>query len=650
VKPTDIAHLITLGPPTVSPDGRHVVVAASRPDLERDEYRSQLWIADTDAATPPRALTHGDRDTAPRYAPDGRHLAFLRAESGAKPQLWLLPTGGGEARRLTDLPGGAGPAAWAPDSTRLAFSARVEPEKGASSPEKEPPRRITGLQYHLDGVGYTFNRRPHLFVLDLSEDEPTDGGPSEGGPATAFVVPRQLTDGDFDDTDPAWSPDGRWLAFASARHPDREHDRYRDLFLIGSDGSGLRRLTDTSLGLAKPAFTPDGNTVLALGSDPQTGSTRRWQGRNTGLFAIDLDARGRARRLTDEESINVAGEHLWVEAGHATLTVEQRGAVQLISVPLDGGPPTVLAEGHQQITGFDIAPGPGLIAVTVTDDTTPGEVGVLFEGRPRLLTDFAFDLRARAQLPAMTEIGAQAPDGYPVHGFLVTPDGPGPHPVLLLIHGGPFAQYGWTLLDEVAVYAAAGYAVVYGNPRGSSGYGQAHGDAIHGDVGARSAADLLALLDASLARPDLDQNRVGVLGGSHGGFMTTWLVGHTDRFAAAISERAVNAIDSFTGSSDIGWDFAADLYGPDPDGQRRQSPLSSADAITTPLLIVHSEQDWRCPIEQAQRLYVRLAQRGAEVEMLLFPGEGHELSRTGLPSHRVARFEAIIDWFGRYLH
>ncbi len=218
-----------------------------------------------------------------------------------------------------------------------------------------------------------------------------------------------------------------------------------------------------------------------------------------------------------------------------------------------------------------------------------------------------------------------------------------------MIHGGPFAQYTWSVFDEAQVYANAGYAVVYGNPRGSSGYGAAHGQYIIGDVGERSSIDLLALLDEALVRPELDEKRVGVLGGSHGGFMTSWLVGHTDRFRAAVSERAVNAIDSFEGSSDIGWGFADALYGHDRIQQDVQSPLSNADKIDTPLLIIHSEHDWRCPIEQAQRLYVALRRRDAEVEMLLFPGEGHELSRSGLPSHRVARFDAIVDWFDRYL-
>jgi dipeptidyl aminopeptidase/acylaminoacyl peptidase len=246
----------------------------------------------------------------------------------------------------------------------------------------------------------------------------------------------------------------------------------------------------------------------------------------------------------------------------------------------------------------------------------------------------------------MEEVTTAAPDGYPVHGWVVRPSGAGPHPVLLMIHGGPFTQYGWRLFDEAQVYAAAGYAVVMGNPRGSSGYGEAHGRAVIGDVGAVCGADLMALLDQALKADDLDGSRVGVLGGSHGGFMTTWLAAeHPDRFKAAVSERAVNATDSFTGSSDIGWFFTDSLWG----GDLAKSPLTYADRITAPMLIVHSEQDWRCPVEQAQRLFVALKLRGAPVEMLLFPGEGHEMSRSGLPSHRVARFEAILDWFGRYV-
>lgn len=642
MKPTDIAHLTTLGPPTLAPDGRTAVVAATRADLTQNEYRGQLWSVPLEGSTRPRRLTHGPHDSAPAYSPDGRWLAFLRAAPEGKPQLHLLATDGGDARALTELPGGAGAPVWSPDSTALAFTARVpaagrygQDEKVTA--DKEPPRRITGLQYRLDGVGFLTDRRAHVFVVDVTETvTETDAAPES----------RQLTDGDWDDTDVGWSPDGDWLAFVSARHVRREHDLNTDLFLIRPDGSDLRQVTDTSLALERPAFTPDGATVLLIGADPGESRTR-WLARNEGLWAVDVRSGGRPRRLTAAEPIRIASSRILTRPDHALVLLESRGGVHLAAVPLDGGQVSVLVGGHRQLSAVDAAG--DTVLVSYSDDTTAGELATVLDGELVRCTDFGAVVRATAEPRPMQEFTATAPDGYPVHGFVVTPAGDGPHPVLLLIHGGPYAQYGWTLFDEAQVYAGAGYAVVYGNPRGSSGYGQAHGDWIRGDVGVRSAADLLALLDTALQRPDLDGQRVGVLGGSHGGFMTSWLLGHTDRFRAAVSERAVNAIDSFTGSSDIGWGFSDDLYGPDPDGQRRQSPLTYADAISTPLLIIHSEQDWRCPLEQAQRLYVALRSRDAEVELLLFPGEGHELSRSGLPSHRVARFEAILEWFARYL-
>ncbi|PZS30616.1 MAG: peptidase S9 [Pseudonocardiales bacterium] len=638
MKPTDITHLITLGAPTLSPDGTTAVVAARHPDLEENEYRSQLWTVAVDKSSPPRRLTHSKQDSAPRFSPDGQWLAFLRAEPKGKAQVHLLPADGGDAQALTELPGGAGAPVWSPDSSAIAFATRV-PESGRYGQDdkvpadKEPPRRIIGLQYRLDDVGFTLDQREHIFVVDVtdSDDKPT---------------PRQITSGEWDDSDVAWSPDGEWLAFTSARHERRELDLARDVFLIRPNGTDLRLLTDTSLSLFKPGFTADSATVLVLGEDHGPDGTR-WTAANAGLFAIGVDSAGRPRRLTDAETYNLAVERVVVTADGMIIGNENRGAIALLQVPLSGSEPVVLSAGHYQITGVDVAG--DTTVVTVADDASPGELGVLRDGKVEHLTDFAAGLREHAAPLPMTELNATAPDGYPVHGFLVTPVGSGPHPVLLMIHGGPFTQYGWTVFDEAQVYATAGYAVVYGNPRGSSGYGQAHGTAIIGDVGERSAADLLALLDDAVSRPDLDDSRVGVLGGSHGGFMTSWLVGHSDRFSAAVSERAVNAIDSFVGSSDIGWGFTPGLYGAEPEDHRRQSPLTYADSIDTPLLIIHSEHDWRCPVEQAQRLYVELRRRDAVVEMLLFPGEGHELSRSGLPSHRVARFDAILDWFDRYL-
>jgi dipeptidyl aminopeptidase/acylaminoacyl peptidase len=221
--------------------------------------------------------------------------------------------------------------------------------------------------------------------------------------------------------------------------------------------------------------------------------------------------------------------------------------------------------------------------------------------------------------------------------------------VLLTVHGGPFTQYGWTLFDETQVYVSAGYAVVQCNPRGSSGYGSAHGRAIQGAWGERDVADVLAFLDAALEDPALDADRVGIMGGSYGGYLTTLLIGRTTRFAAAISERAMTDPVSFVGSSDIGWFFPDVYLGTEPERVAAQSPLAAAGKITTPTLVIHSEEDWRCPLEQGARLYVELKRRGVPTELLLFPGEGHELSRSGRPRHRLARFEHILRWWARWL-
>lgn len=633
MEPSDITRLVTLGPPSLSPDGRHAVVAATRPDLEADEYRSALWLVATDGSAAPRQLTHGEHDADPRWSPDGRTIAFLRAGEGTKPQLHLLPADGGDARRVTDLRGGAGAPVWSPDSTRIVFSVRV-PEAGRYGdkdadgetipPEKEPPRRITGLQYRLDNVGFVVDRRAHLFVVDITADEPGA---------------VQITDGDADDTDPAWRPDGGEIAFVSRRHERREHDRRSDVFAVAPTGGEVRTITDTSLQVGLPAWTPSGDALVMAGGADVDG---QWIASNEGLFRVAAGG-GTPTRLTDVETVHVAGVAPLPLDDEVLFAVEHRGSVELRAVPLTGGDTRVVAGGRRTVGGVDRRGGVTVVTYSAAD--TAGELGRVDGDTVTPLTSFA----TPGLTVAVEDLTGTAPDGYPVPGFLALPSGDGPHPVLLMIHGGPFAQYGWTLSDEAQVYADAGYAVVFGNPRGSSGYGQAHGRHIVGDVGERSAADLHALLDAALERPDLDATRVGVLGGSHGGFMTTWLIGHSDRFRAAVSERAVNAIDSFEGSSDIGWDFADNLYGTDPATRRQQSPLTHADAITTPLLIIHSEHDWRCPIEQAQRLYVALRRRGAPVEMLLFPGEGHELSRSGLPSHRVARFGAILDWFARHL-
>jgi dipeptidyl aminopeptidase/acylaminoacyl peptidase len=286
------------------------------------------------------------------------------------------------------------------------------------------------------------------------------------------------------------------------------------------------------------------------------------------------------------------------------------------------------------------------IAAVVSTSDNPGEVELVGTG---VLTDFAGPVREGGVHPSV-ELTGTAPDGYPVHGFLVLPEGEGPHPVLLAVHGGPFMYHGHGFFDEAQVYASAGYAVVLPNPRGSAGYGQEHGQAVIGAFGTVDVDDVLAVLDAALERPELDADRVGVMGGSYGGFMTSWLAAHHgERFRAGWSERAVNAWDSFGGSSDIGWFFVDAYCGTDPAKQQAMSPLTYAEKISMPFAVVHSEHDWRCPLEQAQRMFVALRRNGVDAEMLIFPGEGHELTRSGKPRHRHQRFDAVLEWWSRHL-
>jgi dipeptidyl aminopeptidase/acylaminoacyl peptidase len=646
MKPEDLTHLRVPSSPTVSPDGRTACYVLTRIDLEEDAYRSQLWVVPTDGSEPPRQLTRGARDAAPRYSPDGRWIAFLRTEDDKPPQLHVMPTAGGDARRVGDHKLGAAAIAWSPDSRRIAYVARV-PEEGRYGtdedvpPGKEPARRITTRKYRIDGLGYTIDRRPHVFVVDAVDED---------------AEPVQVTRGDFDHGAPAWSPDGSTLAFVSARHEERDRDLASDAFVVDvaealARGTDARQVTRTTTTVGAPAFTPDGTHLLFAGH----GVPLDVVGRNTGIFRVPVDGSSDPERLTDPEAHEVSdplapGANDLLPDDERVVTVRlHRGSVELCAYPYDGGEPQRLLNGPRQARGYARA-GDVTVAV-VADDTSAGElVAIDVDGAERILTDHGATLAREVTLRPMTELETTAPDGYPVHGWVVKPAGRGPFPVLLSIHGGPFTQYGWSLFDEAQVYAGAGYAVVLGNPRGSQGYGEAHGRAIVHDMGNLDADDIMALLETALADEELDGQRVGVMGGSYGGFMTTWLsAAHPDRFRAAISERALNAWDSFAGSSDIG-SFFVDLYaGDDPGRIAEQDPLRHADAIRAPMLIIHAEEDYRCPLEQAQRLFERLLRNGVDTEMLLFPGEGHELSRSGLPSHRVQRFTAILDWWSRHL-
>lgn len=645
MRPTDLEHLVVPGMPALH--GDLLLTGLSTPNLASNTYRGALWRAGGDGGV--GRWTHGERDSAPAISPDGRWVAFLRAETTKdKPQLHVMPADGGDARPLTALPLGAGAPVWAPDSRRIAFTARV-PQPGRYGfpdgdgeklePAEEAPRRITRFDYRLDNVGFLGDRRERLFVVDITEDPAPD--------------PLPLTDDRVDVTAPAWLPGGDAVLVAALRGWGAAETEETDLYAVPAAGGEPWLAVRSAGGVERVSVSPDGR-IWFVGAEF---TSPRATARNPGLWTAALrEDREPAvpRRLTEAETVHcvsAAGAPVLV-GDEVLVAVLNRGAVELRAVPAEAEAAPLeklrpVAGERAAVRAFTVD-GDRIAAVVATPGSA-GELVLIADGSERVLTDWSKPLRDKGIRP-VEELTATAPDGYGAHGWLIRPEGEGPHPVLLVVHGGPFAAYDWGLLDEAQVYASAGYAVVLGNPRGSAGYGESHGRAVVRAFGTVDADDLLALLDAALQDPGLDPSRVGVMGGSYGGFMTGWLAAHHgERFRAAWSERAVNAWDSLVGSSDIGWHFVGSYIGEDLATQLDRSPLSHADRIRIPFLIAHSEHDWRCPIEQAQRMYVALKQNGTPVEMLLFPGEGHELSRSGRPRHRVQRLEAVLEWWFRHL-
>ncbi|ASR37146.1 dipeptidyl aminopeptidase [Prauserella marina] len=640
MRPADIESLVTPGRPALR--GDLLLTAVSLPDLDGNATLSTLRAIGGNGDT---AWTHGERDSSPAISPDGRWVAFLRVSGhAARPQIHVIPAGGGDARQVTWLPLGADEPVWAPDSRHLAFTARVpEPGRygvalaeGEEAPEAdaEAPRRITRYDYRIDNTGFLRDRPSRLFVIDT---------------VTEGREPEPLTDAAADVSHPVWTPDGTRVVVVAPRDWDAVETLNTDLYSVPATGGAPELVVRTRGTAVRPVIAADG-AIFYYGSEFEG---LHEVARNSGLWTAEPGTSS-PRRLTDTETVDcaeAAGPPA-VRGDDVLVVVRTRGAAQLRAVPRTATGAkldtlTLLSGEKAAVRGFAVDG--ERVALAQAGPADAGEILLLAGDTTTRLTDFGAAIRGKGVLPA-EELTATAPDGYPVHGWLVLPEGEGPHPVLLVVHGGPFAAYEWSLFDEAQVYAAAGYAVVLGNPRGSAGYGQAHGRAIIGGFGTVDADDLLALLDAAVERSDVDGTRAGVMGGSYGGFMTSWLAAHHGhRFTAAWSERAVNAFDSFEGSSDIGWYFGVDYVGTDPAGQRDRSPLTYAHRITIPFAVVHSEQDWRCPLEQAQRMFVALKKNGTETELLLFPGEGHELSRSGKPRHRVQRFEAVLDWWRRHL-
>jgi dipeptidyl aminopeptidase/acylaminoacyl peptidase len=642
MKPEDLYDLSWAGDPRLSPDGATVAYVVTGIDQETNDYRAAIWLAAADGSTAPRQLTSGARkDASPRWSPDGRSIAFVSTrESETIAQVFVIPVDGGEARKLTDLKASAGELAWSPDGARIAFSARVPHDDYEETDDrKRAPRRFRRLQFKLDNEGWTGDRRRHLFVVDA------DGGSGA----------IQLTNGDYEDCSPMWSPDATTIAFAAARGDDWDIEPFKDLYSIPATGGEPMRLTDGTASCSAPSWSPQGDAIAYVHS------IGAWDDPTHAQIAVLDLATGRSRILTDMLDRNcypypALREPVW-SGQDVYFAIEDGGNTHVYRTPSDGaGKPELVIGGELSVTGYDVAG--GSIAHSATTPTMAAEV---FVG-DRRLSSVTEPFTAAHPPVAAERFTAVSADGSEVDAWIMLPTAfkPGTrYPTILNIHGGPFTQYGNRFFDEFQVQADAGYVVLFSNPRGSSGYSETWGRAIRGPgdagpgMGTVDYQDIIAVLDTALERFDvIDADRLGVMGGSYGGYMTSWIVSHTDRFKAAISERAVNDWHSMHGASDIGWVFKGyvgnDLL-TDPDAWRAMSPVTYADDIHTPLLIMHSENDLRCNIEQGEQLFTLLRLLQRDVEMVRFPAESHELSRSGSPAHREMRFRIVLEFFARHL-
>ncbi|GAB3796401.1 S9 family peptidase [Humibacter antri] len=669
MKADDIARLVSVSRPTLSPDGGTAVVATASPGLDADSYVGQLWSVDMKGSAPPRRITRGFRDAAPQFSPGGSAIGFLRAEPGRPAQLHVMATAGGEPIRVTDRKLGVTEFTWSPDGSSIAFVSR-EPEYGRYGTVEgvdagaEPPRRITTYRYSANGVGWMRDRRTQAFVVrapDLSAAPIVQPVASADGPAQERPVvaePCALTSDDAEHGAIVFTADGRHVAVVSDGHPGADDDLRSILTLVSVDGGESITVVgpeaDLSLGENAGAVAVGADGALYFVAQDVGESGRDFVARNYGLYLVE-SAGEQPHRLTDDETIDLSGSDVVLSPHGALVRNTERGRVTLLAVGRDGAVTTLTDD--REVTGA--ASAGQTVALSFQSDSTFGDLAVIDVAQRedehttdhpvRVLTDFSSEVRATG-IRTPIEIETTGRDGYPVHGWVVLPEGEGPHPVLLNIHGGPYAQYSVHLFDESQVYADGGYAVAYCNPRGSAGYGQEHGRAIKDRMGTVDLNDVLDFLDAAVAaHPELDGDRVGILGGSYGGYLTAWTIAHDHRFAGAIVERGYLDPRFFFGTSDIGSFFGDEYNGVDPERVAAQSPQAHVGDVRTPTLVMHSENDLRCPLSQAERYFASLKRGGVETELVVFPGEDHELSRSGRPRHRVQRFEIILGWWARHL-
>ncbi len=641
----DLYRLREVSSPEISPEGEWVAYTVSVPDTSKDKSDSDVWMTSWDGRRSVRLTTSTTSEHTPRWSPDGRYLAFLSSREDAREvdQVWLLNRTGGEAEKVTDLPGGVSDYAWSPDSKRLALIAPdPDPDSATVTPDTSqrthPPIVIDRFQFKADETGYLGRRRDHLYLFDLA--------------ARKALL---LTPGEYNEEAPAWSPDGKSIAFVSKRRPEFDRTANWDLYVVETiPGATPRQLTtfegpdnDPDWGGRPPSWSPDGKSIAYVQGGPL--KLLYYAGQKV---AVVPSGGGPARVLTAALDRNPLSPTLSSDGASVLFLLEDDRVTHLARVPVSGGPVERLVEGRRVISDFSAGPR-GKIAVLASAPAQPAEIFAVEGNRLRQITGQNDKWLSEVRLAPVEEIGFKSKDGTDIHGFMVKPIDYRPgqrYPTILRIHGGPvwqfyndFANFDWQLL------AANGYVVVAANPRGSSGRGEKFSTAIWADWGNKDGQDVLAAVDFAVAQGIADPNRLGVGGWSYGGILTDQVITRDQRFKAAISGAGLaNALAGY-GTDQYVREYEAELGTPWQNTAaylRVSYPFLHADRIVTPTLFLCGEKDFNVPLLNSEQMYQALRSLGRETQLVIYPGEYHDIRK---PSYRRDRLQRYVDWYDRHL-
>ncbi|MCL2498105.1 MAG: S9 family peptidase [Symbiobacteriaceae bacterium] len=651
--------------PNLSPDGKNVAFTQTIIDAESKEYRHHLYLVPSCGSTPPRKISNAPRrDTTPRWSPCGNQLAFVSDRSG-EGQIWLLEMSGGEATQLTTMRYGAGNPIWSPDGTKIAFSSSMHPSdtleqmfKPLSREERDKDAKykrehglvVEKLQYRSDDSGFSTGRYNHIWVIDLASKEI-----------------KQLTSGSWNHAAYSWSPCSSKLVFAANRTPNPEEETWNsDLWIVPAGGGELQQLTHTDGPCSAPAWSPDGKTIAYLGHLREFSGatlTRIWTVPATGgesqCLTTAYDQGFGSGPTSDMTRSGGSSRSLVWSADSSKIYAlsNLHGNTHLYSITVDGVAKP-LSTGNRAIYGWSMGSSDQQVAIAWCNLLEPNEIALLDlnSGAEKPLTQVNSWLK-EVNLRDAEMFWCKGDEDWDLQGWLMKPIGweaGQKYPLVLSVHGGPSQMYGFAFNHLFQTLCGEGYYVLYLNPRGGEGYGQKFLHGVNCKYGEGDYRDLMLALDYCIAHhPEIDTANLGVTGASYGGFMTNWIVGQTDRFKAAITQASISNWVTFFGTSDIGFNFCDNQHGANPltdfDEMVKRSPLTYVKNVTTPLLIIHNEQDYRCPIEQGEQLFVSLKKLGKTVKMVRFNNANHGMSGSGVPALRVDRVNHILAWFNEYM-